>query len=220
MPHTTQEINGLSALLAIHLSDQNPFAKMNSLQILAMAAAAVQQSDSLQYAPTFSIRKPQSSDIPALAQVERSATELFRTVNLDFLIEHPTVDPYLLVAMANANHLWIATDKFDQPIGFACGEYLEGNFHIVEICVALNFQGMGIGRTLMSTMMEAVRREGYNAVTLTTYRNLSWNGPWFSRMGFLEVDAQQLTKTFEEILEIEAKHGLDINNRCVMIKAL
>jgi ribosomal protein S18 acetylase RimI-like enzyme len=193
---------------------------MNSLQILAMAAAAVQQSDSLQYAPAFTIRQPRSSDIPVLAQVERSAAEIFRTVNLDFLVENPTVDPYLLVAMANANHLWIAVDKFDQPIGFVGGEYLDGNFHIVEISVAKNFQGMGVGKALMKVLVEQTRREGYKAMTLTTYRNLPWNAPWYSKMGFFEVNAQEMGKTFEDILEIEAKHGLDINNRCVMVKAL
>jgi ribosomal protein S18 acetylase RimI-like enzyme len=188
--------------------------------VLAMAAAAVQKSDSLQYAPTFTIRKPRSSDIPALEQVERSAAELFRTVNLDFLVENPTVDPYLLVAMANANHLWIAADKFDQPIGFVGGEYLDGSFHIVEISVAKPFQGMGIGHSLMATMVEQIRREGYRTMTLTTFRDLPWSAPWYSRMGFFEVNAHEMGKTFEEILEIEAKHGLDINSRCIMVKNL
>lgn len=195
---------------------------MNSLQILAMAAAQVQQSDlaTLQYGPAFTIRKPRSSDIPDLAYVERSAAEIFRTVKLDFLVDNPTADPYSLVAMANANHLWIAADKFDQPIGFAAGEYLDGNFHLVEISVAINFQGMGVGRALMEQLVEQIRREGYKAMTLTTYRDLPWNAPWYSRMGFFEVNAQEMGKTFEDILEIEAKHGLDINNRCVMVKAL
>ena len=138
---------------------------MDSLQILAMAAAAVQRNDSLQYAPAFTIRKPRSSDIPALAHVERSAAEIFRTANLDFLVDNPTVDPYLLIAIANAGHLWIAVDKFDQPIGFAGGEYLDGNFHIVEVSVAKDFQGMGVGSALMEQMMSAIRWEGFKRIS-------------------------------------------------------
>jgi len=193
---------------------------MDSLQILAMAAAQVQRSDLLQYAPAFTIRKPRSSDIPALANVERSAAEIFRTANLDFLVDNPTVDPYLLVAMANANHLWIAADKFDQPIGFAGGEFLDGNFHIVEVSVARDSQGMGIGKALMAAMVEQIRWEGFKAMTLTTFRDLPWNAPWYARLGFFEVNAQEMGRTYEEILEIEATHGLDVKSRCVMVKAL
>jgi len=193
---------------------------MDSLSILAMAAAAVQKSEMLEAGTEYRIRRPQFSDIPLLAQVERSAAELFRTANLGFLLDGPTVDPSLLFAMANANHLWVAANKYDQPIGFLGGEELDGNFHIVEISVAREYQGRGIGKALMATMLQQVRQERYKSITLTTYRNLPWNGPWYSKMGFVEVAPQDMGPRYVAILDTEAQHGMDVGNRCVMRLAL
>jgi GNAT superfamily N-acetyltransferase len=122
--------------------------------------------------------------------------------------------------MAQANHLLIAANRFDQPIGFVGGEYLNGNFHIVEISVAKEFQGKGVGKALMTAMVQQVSREGYKSITLTTYKNLPWNGPWYSRMGFFEVNAQDMGKEYLDILASEAQHGLDLRSRCVMRKIL
>jgi ribosomal protein S18 acetylase RimI-like enzyme len=190
---------------------------MDSLSILAMAAAAVSESDSLKAGAEFKIRRAQSYDIPLLEYVERSAAEIFRTANLGFLADGDTVDPKALAAMSQASHLWVAVNRFDQPLGFVGGEYLSGNFHIVEISVAKEFQGKGVGKALMNTMVEHIRREGYKSITLTTYKNLPWNGPWYSRMGFFEVNAQDMGRAYLQILESE---GLDLRSRCVMRKIL
>jgi GNAT superfamily N-acetyltransferase len=195
---------------------------MDSLSILAMAAAAMQEreSESLKSTAEFSIRRAQSWDIPLLEYVERSAADIFRTVNLGFLADGDTVDPAALRAMAQANHLWVATNNFDQPIGFVGGEYLSGNFHIVEISVAKEFQGKGVGKALMTTIVEHISREGYKSITLTTYRNLPWNGPWYSRLGFFEVNAHDMGRDYLDLLDSEAQHGLDVRSRCVMRKIL
>ena len=195
---------------------------MDSLSILAMAAAAVQQreSESLKTTADFSIRRAQSWDLPLLEYVERSAAEIFRTVNLGFLADGETLAPEVLEAMYQADHLWVATNRFDQPIGFIGGEYLSGNFHIVEISVAREFQGKGIGKALMTAMVEHVSREGYKSVTLTTYRNLGFNGPWYSRLGFFEVNPHDMGREYLDILASEAQHGLDVRSRCVMRKIL
>lgn len=189
---------------------------MDSLTILAMAAEAVQRSESLELEREFTVRRPRSSDIPLLSHVEKSAAEIFRSVKLDFLADGETLDPYTLVAIANAGYLWIAADRFDQPIGFLGGNYLNGNFHIIELSVAKQYQGLGIGRALMTTMVQQVRLEGYRSITLTTFRDLPWNGPWYAKMGFVEVKVQEMGRDFEELVESEAQHGLDPKRRCLM----
>ena len=185
-----------------------------------MAAAAVQQSEVPQPTRDFNIRKARFADIPFLGPVERSAAELFRTANLDFLVDGSTVDPKILAAMIDASHLWVACDFMDYPVGFSGGEHIEGNFHLVEISVAQDFQGKGVGRALMERMEADVRREGYKSMTLTTYRSLAWNGPWYGRMGFMEVRAEDMGRTYLGILEGERQHGFDMSARCVMRKIL
>jgi GNAT superfamily N-acetyltransferase len=190
---------------------------LDSLQILALAAEHVQkQTESEQ----FGVRKARYTDIPLLAQVERSAAELFISVGRGYLVDNRTVDPALLSDMASANHLWVAVNTFDQPIGFCGGEWVDGNFHIVEISVAKAWQGKGIGRVLMGVVEDQLRREGYRSVTLTTYRDLPWNAPFYASMGYFEVMAQELGRTYEEIVLMEAQHGLEVKSRCVMKKII
>jgi hypothetical protein len=51
---------------------------------------------------------------------------------------------------------------------------------------------------------------------LTTYRDLSWNGPFYARLGFVEVDPQQAGPGHVEKLREEAEAGHDPARRCVM----
>jgi len=193
---------------------------MDPLSILAMAAETVQQSDSYKSAPDFTIRRARPADIPLLGPVERSAAQIFRSVNLDFLTDGPTVDQTFLATMAQSNHLWVAVSRMDEPIGFVGGENIDGNFHLVEISVAKPFQGQGIGRFLMGQMTEAVRREGYRTITLTTYRDLPWNGRWYARMGFSEIPVLEMGPEYWQIWQIEARHGFNMGTRCLMRKIL
>lgn len=208
---------------------------MDSLSILAMAAAQVQQQELSQSneSPhdesysidaddyTYTIRKGKNSDIPYLRHVELSAGNRYRAVGLDDVAENRILDPDRLASMADSNHLWVAVDKYG-PIGFLCGEKLDGNFHIVEVSVSQEFQGRGIGKGLMTTMLEQITLErSFKSVTLTTYRSVSWNGPWCSRMGFGEVHPKLLGSAYDFILETEEEqYGFDRQERCLMMKDL
>ena len=194
--------------------------KMDSLSVLAMAAAAAPRSQIAQAAADFTIRKARKDDLPLLGPIERSAAELFRTVGLDFLTYGPTMDESLLSAMSISNHLWVAVNEVDQPIGFAGGEELAGNFHIAEISVSQDAQGKGVGKALMGELMRQAKEEGYPAVTLTTYRNLPWNGPWYHKLGFSEMKVDEMEEKYATIWDSEAQHGHDMNLRCIMRKNL
>lgn len=190
---------------------------MDPLSILAMAAETVQQSDMYRStANDFSIRPARLSDIRLLGEVERSAAQIFRSANLHSLADGPTVDTEFLAAMARSQHLWLAVNRNDEPIGFVGGENIESNFHLVEISVAQPYQGRGVGKILMGQMIEEVRRMGYKAITLTTYRNLPWNGPWYARMGFNEVRIVDMPPEYWKVWQIETQHGFNMSTRCLM----
>jgi ribosomal protein S18 acetylase RimI-like enzyme len=194
---------------------------MDSLSVLAMAAAAASRSQVPHSVPNFSIRKARSEDIPLLGAVERSAAEIFRTVNLGSLVDDgTTVAPFVLATMADSNHLLVAVNELDQPIGFVGGMDIDGNFHIVEISVAQAVQGKGVGSALMAEMTRQVKEEKFMAMTLTTYRNVAWNGPWYTKMGFQEVTAEEMGREYLKIWDVESQHGHDMASRCVMRKSL
>ncbi|KAH8594552.1 N-acetyltransferase GCN5 [Bisporella sp. PMI_857] len=196
---------------------------MDGLSILALAAETVQRSEAnkqLQQ-PEFTIRRGRlASDISLLGPIERSAAEIFRTVNLDALVDFTTVSRFDRTRMIDAGHLWVVVNRWDEPVGFVAGQDIGGNFHIVELSVAQPYQGRGFGKVLIAQMMDDLRREGYKAITLTTFRNIPWNGPLFRRLGFMEVDLGEMGPDYLKIWQHEAALGLDMNQRCVMGRML
>lgn len=196
---------------------------MDSLQVLALAAAFLQGQDSDKHqspSADFAVRQARSTDIALLEYVERSAGEIFRTVGYGHLLDGPTVDPALLAYMVISNSLWVAVNRWDQPIGFAGGQNIAGNFHLVELSVAQEFQGKGIGSALMATVLDETRRDGYGRISLTTFRHIPWNAPFYSRMGFMEVNPADMGREYLEIMDHEAQSGLDMKQRCVMVMDL
>src|SRR6187402_3278401 len=109
---------------------------MDPLSILALAAETVQRSEANKSFPACTTRKGQLRDVPLLGPVERSANEIYRSVNLDTLLDLPTLNRFNLTSLIDAGHLWVAVNRWDEPIGFIGGENIGGNFHIVEVSVA------------------------------------------------------------------------------------
>ena len=75
-----------------------------------------------------------------------------------------------------------------QPGGFALAEPMDGALFLLEMSVALPQQGRGLGSALLAAVIAHARDCGYASLLLTTDRELSWNGPYYRRRGFSELE--------------------------------
>jgi hypothetical protein len=57
----------------------------------------------------------------------------------------------------------------------------------------------------------------FKALTLTTFRDLPWNGPFYARLGFEEVTALDAHLRLAGELANEVDDGLPADRRCAMI---
>jgi GNAT superfamily N-acetyltransferase len=112
--------------------------------------------------------------------------------------------------------LWVAL--FGQtPVGFALVEMLAEDLpHLEEIDVTPAHGRRGLGTALVHTVLEWVRRTGHQVITLTTFRNVPWNMPFYSRLGFVEIPTHELRQELETVVRDEADRGLDRDQRVVM----
>lgn len=53
-------------------------------------------------------------------------------------------------------------------------------------------------------------------MTLTTFRDVPWNAPFYARAGFRELAAAELSPELAELVREEAARGLDPERRVVM----
>ena len=106
----------------------------------------------------------------------------------------------------------------DKPVGFILAEIHPTSLFIVELSVHLEWQRKGVGRQLIACAVEQARKLGLTSLTLTTFRDVPWNAPFYSRLGFEIVT--ELTPELRQKREEEAAHGLAYDSRCAMRRHL
>src|SRR5207244_2515521 len=111
---------------------------------------------------------------------------------------------------------WVATDADDTPIAYILVDVVDGNAHIEQVSVRPDCSGRGIGLALIDHVSAWAKRRGLPAVTLTTFRDVAWNGPYYERCGFEAIPVSRLTPGLARIREEETAKGLDRYPRIAM----
>ena len=86
--------------------------------------------------------------------------------------------------------------------------------YIAEVGVHPDHGKKGLGRRLVLAIIEQARRKRAECVTLTTFRHVPWNAPFYAKLGF-EIIGNP-TGYLDEFLNEEAAAGLDRDKRVAM----
>lgn len=159
------------------------------------------------------IRSARLEDLPHLLRIEKAASELFRETQYEAIANSkPTVwnldSPRLLI--------WVAADMSDQPIAFAVVRLLTQGLHLQEIDVDPQHARQGIGQRLIEAIAHWGKTQGHSILTLTTFRTIPWNAPYYSRLGFEFIPDEKISPALQAIRSAEAEWGLPVGDRCCM----
>ncbi|MBK4215535.1 GNAT family N-acetyltransferase [Paracoccus caeni] len=161
------------------------------------------------------IRPATSADAALLPQVERRAGENFRQwPGLEWIAEDEVTSETRHLEMIAGGLVLLSTQSDGQISGFASTEMLGNAMHLWQIAVEPDHQGQGIGSALIARCRTEAMARSAKALTLTTFRDVPWNGPWYRRLGFAILATSDLTPELRKILEQEAEAGL--TDRCAM----
>ncbi|WP_233515485.1 GNAT family N-acetyltransferase [Marinitenerispora sediminis] len=127
----------------------------------------------------------------------------------------PPDDPRPL--FARADWMWVAGRP---PVGFAVLGVLDGAAHLEQIAVDPAHGRRGIGGALLAAACADARRRGYRRMTLTTFRDLAWNAPWYARHGFAPVPESAWGPELREQWRVETDLGIVVAPRVVMARDL
>jgi GNAT superfamily N-acetyltransferase len=154
-------------------------------------------------------------DVPALPAIELAAARLFEGLLPASLMEE-TTDVGELAAAQAASLLWVALVD-DAPVGFAhVALRNDGVPHLEEIDVHPAHGRRGLGAGLVRAVCAWADASGHREITLTTFRDVAWNAPFYARLGFELVDAGDWPPAIAAIVAGEAARGLDPAKRVVM----
>jgi GNAT superfamily N-acetyltransferase len=146
-----------------------------------------------------------------------AAAELFPPEDLSAEMRQDSHSVAFFAAALREGRLWVARSVAQRDVaGFAVVVRLERSVHLEEVDVHPAHQRRGLGRALVLHVAAEAWREGAAALTLTTFRHLPWNAPFYRGLGFRELSAAQLDPDLERILRAEAEEGLDPEKRVAM----
>ncbi|KUM24226.1 hypothetical protein AU467_07405 [Mesorhizobium loti] len=165
----------------------------------------------------ITIRPARIDDAEALPDIEQSAGLAFRTIpDLAWLADGDNVSVGRHRALIAEGACWVAADDLDRPVGFLSAGIEGDALHIWELDVRLDRQGSGIGRALLDQAIGDARRRGLAAVTLTTFRDVVWNAPFYRKFGFRILEGAEIDERLASLLSGEAEHGMPPEQRCAM----
>ena len=80
--------------------------------------------------------------------------------------------------------------------------------------------GRGIGAALLDHLAGVARAEGRPALTLTTFRDIPWNAPYYVRLGFTELPQGEWGAQLRALVADEASAIPGDHPRVAMIRRL
>jgi ribosomal protein S18 acetylase RimI-like enzyme len=166
------------------------------------------------------IRPPRADELPILREIERRAGRIFVGVGLATVADEDPPPVEHLAAHVATGTAWVAVDDGDRPAGYAIASVVDGEGHLDQVSVDPDHGRRGLGRALVDHVCTWAAAQGFDAVTLTTYRDVPWNGPLYVRYGFEALADGELGPELAAIRAAERARGLDIQPRIAMRRRL
>jgi ribosomal protein S18 acetylase RimI-like enzyme len=169
---------------------------------------------------THAIRAARREDLPALVEIERAAGETFRSLGMDAVADDDPGSVGELLPYVEGGRALVSVDPTGRPVGYLLLDVVDGAAHIEQVSVHPASARLGLGRRLIEHAAEWAHAHGYRALTLTTYVEVPWNGPYYERLGFRFLAPAEETPGLRELRAHERAHGLDAWPRACMIREL
>ncbi|MFC7449241.1 GNAT family N-acetyltransferase [Rhodococcus daqingensis] len=162
------------------------------------------------------IRSATAADLPHLPAIEVAAGRPFRAVGMDAIADDAPPSVSELAEYQRAGRAWVATGDDDTPIGYALALVLDDSVHVEQVSVDPAHAGQRLGAALIDEIESWAAERSFPWLTLTTFTDVPWNAPYYERLGFRVVPADEMTPGLTAIREREGAHGLDSWPRVTM----
>lgn len=139
---------------------------------------------------------------------------------MDWVADSPAPDPSVYQVAHRAGRLLLAVNAQDRPIGFVRVELVHAVPHVEQVSVHPDQSRQGIGATLLAAAEDWARARGHDRMTLTTFRDVAWNGPYYTRLGWRPLAEDEWGPELTDLRRHERDLGLDEWPRQAMVKRL
>jgi GNAT superfamily N-acetyltransferase len=150
-----------------------------------------------------------------MQEIEIAAGRLFAEIGMHDVAEDGAHESDVLAGHVAGGRAWVA-ERNDTVCGYALADLLDGTAHLEQVTVHPDHGRLGIGGRLIEAVADWARGRGSATLTLLTFRDVAWNGPYYRRLGFVDLADGELGPELAALRAHEAELGLDVSIRGAM----
>jgi GNAT superfamily N-acetyltransferase len=117
----------------------------------------------------------------------------------------------------DAGRCWVA-DVDGVAAAYVVVDLVDGVAHVEQVSVHPDHRGQGLGAALLDHVTGWAAEHGHHRLTLTTFADVPWNAPYYERLGFRVLRADELGPALDALMDTEEQHGLRRSERVAMAR--
>ncbi len=167
------------------------------------------------------LRPARADDVALLQAIERDAALRYNDVaETRFCATSDQVRSEREHASAREGGLACVAEAGDAAVGFVLVVAKDGRAHILEVAVVCAAQGRGHGRRMIAAAEAWAAQAGFREMTLTTYRDVPWNAPFYASLGYAPFEVGADRPELGALIAEERLQGFHAAPRVAMRKML
>ena len=177
----------------------------------------------LETSPQDRIRPARGNEVGELQNIDLASATLFRGTGLiDFgpsgEPQEPIPEDRLRKGFGDGL-VWAAVDDREELVGFALCSDRGEDLYLDQLSVLPRHGRRGLGSRLVRRVLAEAETRSHRRVSLSTFRKVPWNGPFYRKLGFRETPVWRLAPWQLEIRELQ-KLTMDVRLRCFMHRSV
>ena len=164
----------------------------------------------------YTIERGRTGHVEFLQAIELAAGARFRDVGMPEIAGGDPTPISILEHRAEEGRLFVALDH-GKPIGFLIWSPKDKRAYIEEVSVHPDHAGHRLAASMIDALANDVRGR-LRFLSLTTFRDVPWNAPYYASLGFTELPRAQAGAEHELSWHQQAEAGLDMSQRLFMIR--
>jgi GNAT superfamily N-acetyltransferase len=165
------------------------------------------------------VRPARGDELEDLRAIEVAAGAVFREIGMDPVADDAPPSTVVLRGALDRGGLRVIEDD-GVVAGYLMDDVVDGAPHLEQVSVHPDHARRGLGARLVEDLVSRVRAAGHRTITLTTFVDVPWNGPYYARLGFRPLADDELGPGLRAVRRAEIARGLDRWPRTAMRREL
>ncbi|MGF6771508.1 GNAT superfamily N-acetyltransferase [Paraburkholderia sp. GAS199] len=174
----------------------------------------------MQCALSITFRFAAPGEAQTIRAIEFEAGQRFAEVGMVGIADAPPMALELVGRKIAAREIIVAVAQGEICVGFVMFEPEATCFYVQELDVLTTHAGQGIGAALIERVAQTALAQRVTQLTLSTYRAVPWNAPYYRRLGFRDIEEHELDATLIARRDAHIARGLDESKRVFMRRDL